>query len=119
MSTLLESIPAYLNSDEQFSEEALYNASLAFLDSYGCILNAATDNQALKFSLPFEHKSTKGIQKRYASLNSHHVVTGSGNVDFRFHIRPLFCQSYFLYHPFYIEDMRYYLSRSHQYRHRA
>ena len=60
MSTLLESIPAYLNSDEQFSEEALYNASLAFLDSYGCILNAATDNQALKFSLPFEYKGPKG-----------------------------------------------------------
>ena len=61
MSTLSESINSYLIQEEEFNEEALSNASLAFLDAYGCILDASSDDRALKFALPFEFNHDKEI----------------------------------------------------------
>ena len=58
MSTISESIASYLSKQEDINEETTNNASVAFLDAYGCILGAASNEQVSSFALPFHFKNT-------------------------------------------------------------
>ncbi len=53
MNKIDETISTYLVDRNDFSHETMESASLAFLDAYGCILDAAADQNALKHALPF------------------------------------------------------------------
>ena len=53
MNKIDETISTYLVDENDFSNERMESASLAFLDAYGCILDAAADQNALKHALPF------------------------------------------------------------------
>ena len=61
MSTISKSIAVYLDNEKEFDDEALDNATLAFLDAFGCIVNAASDTQAVKFALPYNYKQDVGM----------------------------------------------------------
>jgi len=56
MSTIAKSIASYLNNEKEFDSETINSATLAFLDAFGCIVNAASDRQASKFALPYNYK---------------------------------------------------------------
>ena len=58
MSKIDEAISTYLVDQNNFSHATLESASLAFLDAYGCILDAAADENASKHALPFGYSST-------------------------------------------------------------
>ena len=53
MNKIDETISTYLVDRNDFSHETMESASLAFLDAYGCILDAAADQNALMHALPF------------------------------------------------------------------
>ena len=55
MNTISKPITAYLNNKKEFDSETLNNANLAFLDAFGCIMNAASDTEASKFALPYNY----------------------------------------------------------------
>ena len=61
MSTISESIASYLSKQEDINEETTNNASVAFLDAYGCILGAASNEQVSSFALPFLFFCNKGF----------------------------------------------------------
>ena len=56
MSTISKPITSYLANEREFDSEVLNDATLAFLDAFGCIVNAASDIQAVKFALPYNCK---------------------------------------------------------------
>ena len=58
MSKIDEAISTYLVDQNNFSHETIESASLAFLDAYGCILDAAADENASKHALPFGYSFT-------------------------------------------------------------